>query len=92
MSTNVPLEEINLGSAMYVEAMNQLKEKFEENDILVKAYKKDSRELKVFIIHMFGLLKTMDKIADSHELEPNFSFLFENVLFAFEDKVFDIIS
>jgi len=91
----INVEEVNLdemNSSMYLDAMNQLHKKFEENERIVNNYKKYTQELKIFFIHMFGLLKQMDKIADNSELEPNFHFLFESILYAFENKIYEIIN
>ena len=44
----------------YLEAMNQLKTKFDENEIEVKKLKKEVVELKKYIMTIYGLARIID--------------------------------
>ncbi len=88
----VQLEGEEMNSSMFVDAMNQLHEKYQENEKIMEEKMKEVKDIKVFLISMFGLLKQMDKIQDNCEFEPNFHFLFESILYGFESKVLEIIS
>ena len=83
-------EEMNSG--LFIDAMNQLNVQFQDNEKAMEKKNKEVKEIKLFIIIMYGLLKHMDKIVDNFDLEPNFHFLFESVLYSFEEKINEIIS
>ena len=88
----VNLEGEEMNSSMFIDAMNQLHQKYEENEKIMEEKMKEVKEIKIFLICMFGLLKQMDKIQDNCDFEPNFHFLFESVLYGFESKIYEIIS
>jgi len=93
-TTDLNIEELNIddmNSSIFLDAMNQLHEKYQDNEKIVNKYKKNMQQFKIFFIHMFGLLKQMDKISDNSDFDPNFLFLFESVLYSFESKIYEII-
>ena len=55
-----PLEPINEG--YYLEAMNQLKEKFDNNEYLMKRIQKQNLELKKEIVTAFGCMRILDNL------------------------------
>ena len=68
MAIETNQEEMNSG--MYVDAMNQLKEKFEDVDNKVKSYKSTIIELQKELISQYGIVRILDDLTDETMIEP----------------------
>ena len=65
---NEEKEEMN--SSMYVDAMNQLKAKFDEMENTVNSYKNTIIELQKELITQYGIIRILDDLTDDTMIEP----------------------
>ena len=84
-------EDEEMNSNEYLDAMNQLQKKFEENEHKVKKWEHRIKDLKMSLIGIYGLLKTMEKMVENHEHEESFNYMFETVLYQVEDTIRDFL-
>lgn len=63
-------KEEEMNSSMYVDAMNQLKEKFDEVDNKLKSYKNTIIDLQKELISQYGIIRILDDLTDETIIEP----------------------
>lgn len=63
-------KEEEMNSSMYVDAMNQLKEKFDEVDNKLKSYKNIIIDLQKELISQYGIIRILDDLTDETIIEP----------------------
>jgi hypothetical protein len=56
------VEEIQMNEQMYLDLVNQLKEKFDNNEYLMKRIQKQNMELKKEIVTAFGCMRILDSL------------------------------
>ena len=66
----IETKEEEMNSGMYVDAMNQLKEKFENIENEINKYKDEIIELKKELISQYGLIRVLDDLTDETMIEP----------------------
>jgi len=66
----IETKEEEMNSGMYVDAMNQLKEKFDDVENKVKSYKSTIIELQKELISQYGLIRVLDDLTDETMIEP----------------------
>ena len=65
---NEKQEEMNDG--MYLDAMNQLKDKFDIVEADIKTYKDDIQAIKKELITFYGLIRVIDELTEDCIIEP----------------------
>jgi len=85
-------EEKPMNEGYYLEAMNQLKEKFDNNEYLMKRIQKQNLELKKEIVTAFGCMRILDNlIHHSYGVDGDIVSLSESLRGHLSDFVDDII-
>ena len=86
------VEEKPMNEGYYLEAMNQLKDKFDNNEYLMKRIQKQNMELKKEIVTAFGCMRILDNlIHNSYGVDGDIISLSESLRGHLSDFVEDMI-